>query len=172
MSTVSPAQLREAMARFATGVTVVTTRDPETGEPCGLTANAVCSVSLDPPLVLVCVSNRGRTGEVIQASGQFSVNVLAEHQQQLSARFARTAATDRFAGVRYEEGHNGAPMLDDALTSLECSLWATYPGGDHTIIVGRVLRTVYRNGARAPLLFFQGEYTALPGAETAARLVG
>jgi flavin reductase len=154
-------ELRQLMSRFVTGVTVVAARDPGNGEPHGLTANSVCSVSLDPPLVLVCVSNRARTHAVIARARSFSVSVLCEGQEAVSRRFAEPAGVSRFDGVEYRVGATGAPILSGALAWLECRLWASYPGGDHTIYVGEVVGLGGSDGRRAPLVFYRGRYDAV-----------
>lgn len=157
-----PMDLRRVMGRFATGVAVVAAHDPATGEPYGLTANAVCSVSLDPPLVLVCVAKDSSSHVTIERAGHFSVNVLSDRQRAVSQAFARSGGyTNKFAGVPYDSGMTGAPLLRDALASLECDLWAAYAGGDHTIFVGRVASAHSRDEAETPLLFYGGRYESL-----------
>jgi flavin reductase len=154
-------ELRQVMSRFVTGVTIVAARDPETGVPGGLTANAVCSVSLDPPLVLVCVSERCRTHNVIEKARSFSVNVLGEGQEEISRLFAERERTGKFDAVGYRDGETGAPILTAALAWLECRVWASYPGGDHTIFVGEVLGSGRVNDGQAPLVFYKGRYDGL-----------
>ena len=154
-------EFRDVMSRFATGVTVVAARDPVSAEPRGLTANAFCSVSLDPPLVLVCVSEDCGTYEVIRRANHFSVNVLAEEQAEVSRVFAGRGPRSRFQDVGYTVERTGAPILRDALAWLDCSLWATYPGGDHAIFVGRVESLGASSVSGAPLLFYGGRYGSL-----------
>jgi hypothetical protein len=120
------------MGNFATGVTILTTALGE--ELHGMTANAVCSVSLDPLLVLVCVNKQARTHAVLSESGVFAVNVLAEEQEHLSRLFADDAvdAAHSLTGLSYRRGVTGAPILTDCLAYVECRVVAAYPGGDHT----------------------------------------
>ena len=150
-------QFRRVMAHFATGVTVLTTALGE--EVHGMTANAVCSVSLDPLLVLVCVSKQARTHAVLSESGVFALNVLAEEQEHLSRLFADDAmdAAHRLTGLSYRRGVTGAPILADCLAYVDCRVVAVYPGGDHTIFVGAVEDAgVLREGQ--PLIFFRGAH--------------
>lgn len=152
--------MRDVMGRFATGVTVVAATDPLSGARRGLTANAVCSVSLDPPLILVCVSKHGRTHDVINRAGHFSVNVLAEAQLDACEAFA-SAESDKFETVPHYLGRTGAPLLSGSLASLECELWTEYPGGDHTIFVGRVLSAIGNEDCGRPLVFYRGKYASV-----------
>ncbi len=150
-------EFRKALGHFATGVTVVTLwRD---GALHGMTANAFSSVSLDPPLVLVCVAKTGSTHSVIQSGGRFAVNILAEDQEHLSRFFAG----DRDPSVEIElKEVAGAksPILGGAIAWLDCELWQSYDGGDHTIFVARVEALEVPGGR--PLLFFGGRYARLP----------
>jgi len=150
-------QFRRVMGHFATGVTVLTTALGE--DLHGMTANAVCSVSLDPLLVLVCVNKQARTHAVLSESGVFAVNVLAEEQEHLSRLFADDAvdAAHSLTGLSYRRGVTGAPILADCLAYVECRVVAAYPGGDHTIFMGAVEDAgVLREGR--PLIFFRGAY--------------
>jgi flavin reductase (DIM6/NTAB) family NADH-FMN oxidoreductase RutF len=151
-------ELRQVMSRFVTGVTVIAARDPDTGVPGGLTANSVCSVSLDPPLVLVCVSERCKTHDVIKKARSFSVNVLGESQGEISRLFSQRGTPTKFDGVPYRMGAAGSPILTDALAWLDCRVWATYAGGDHTIFVGEVMEAGTVDDGPPPLVFYQGEY--------------
>ena len=145
---------RQVLGNFATGVTVVTAVDGD--RPVGVAANSFTSVSLDPPLVLFCVGRTSTTWPVIEACGQFAVNILGDHQEDLSRLFA-TPGADRFAGVDWHRSAGGMPVLHDSLAYLDCTTWAVYDGGDHLIVVGRVLDLgVTRAGG--PLVFFQGRY--------------
>jgi flavin reductase (DIM6/NTAB) family NADH-FMN oxidoreductase RutF len=157
---VAAADFRHAMGHFATGVTIVTSVGPD-GEPVGTTANAVTSLSLDPPLVLVCFDRASVTLEAICAHGAFAVNVLAARQQQLSANFARRGLAAAWDGVRHRRGRTGSPRLDGVLASLECTVEHRIAGGDHEIIVGRVQDVETGPADRAPLLFWRGRYAAL-----------
>ena len=157
---VSAAELRHAMGHFATGVTVVTSVGPD-GLPVGTTANAVSSLSLDPPLVLVCFDRASQTLAAICAHGAFAVNVLSAPQRELSANFARRGLAAAWDGVRHRPGLTGSPRLHGVLSILDCTVEHRLPGGDHEIVVGRV-RTVETSDAGAsPLLFWRGRYVSL-----------
>jgi len=157
---VSAAEFRDAMGHFATGVTVVTSVDA-CGAPVGTTANAVTSLSLDPPLVLVCFDLTSTTLAAIRGHGAFAVNVLAARQQQLSANFARRGLAAAWDDVRHRRGLTGSPRLDDVLAALECTVEHAIPGGDHEIIVGRVRHVETSPCARPPLLYYRGSYAQL-----------
>ena len=127
---VPAAEFRNAMSHFATGVTVVTSVGAD-GTPVGTTANAVTSLSLDPPLILVCFDLGSVTLRAIQGHGAFVVNVLAAAQRQLSANFARRGLAAAWDGVRHRHGPTGSPRLDGVLAVLECTVEHRLPGGDH-----------------------------------------
>lgn len=151
-------QFYRLMASFASGVTVVTSRDQD-GNPRGFTASAFSSVSLEPRLCLVCVDNRSESLPVIQASGAFVVNILAESQQHISMLFA-SKAPDKFADVQHRGGEaTGAPILDGVLAYVECRVNDVLLGGDHTIIVGEIQGGEAHDGT--PLLYFRGQYHKL-----------
>lgn len=147
-------ELRSALGRFATGVTVVTTRTQE-GRLEGLTANSFSSVSLDPPLVLWSLNRGARSLPGFLGARWFAVTVLGSHQSALSGRFAGDAA-DRFAGVAHAPGLGGCPVLEDGLAHFECSVHDTVEAGDHVIFLGHVRRMRHRDGE--PLLFSGGRY--------------
>ena len=151
-------EFRKAMGCFATGVTILTL-DLE-GEVHGMTANAFASVSLDPPLVLVCVEQSARTHAHLHAKKRFGVNVLAENQRGISEYYARPVHThehaEEEAGARFERTAQGTPILHGALAYLECRLQSTQEAGDHTIFIAEVEEVVVRAGD--PLLFFRGKY--------------
>lgn len=149
--------LRTALGAFATGVTVVTTLDPE-GRAIGLTVNSFNTVSLEPPLVLWSLSRASPNLEAFLRAGHFAVNVLAADQQALSERFARRGA-DKFAGLDWREGLGGAPLLPGCCAILECRNETQHPGGDHLIFIGRV-EGCSRSG-EAPLVFHGGRYRQL-----------
>src|SRR3989442_8954713 len=151
-------ELRRVLGHFVTGVTVITTKDI-TGAPFGLTANAFTSLSLNPPLVLICVDKAAQCYSCFVESNVFTVNFLREDQEGISRRFA-TKGVDKFAGLSWHEGAYGAAILDDAIGYLECKIVQSYEGGDHTIIVGEVLNGLAGGGR--PLLFFKGKYQRLP----------
>ncbi|MGH7458266.1 MAG: flavin reductase family protein [Longimicrobiaceae bacterium] len=151
-----PNEFRRIVGHFATGVTIITASD-ERGEPRGLTANAVCSVSLEPTLVLACVERVASPHDSIRQAGHFAVNVLAEERGELLARrFAEPTREGRFEGVAYSPRRSGAPVLADGLAWLDCRLRETLPGGDHTIFIGEVLDGDAKEGV--PLLFYRGGY--------------
>jgi flavin reductase (DIM6/NTAB) family NADH-FMN oxidoreductase RutF len=156
---VSAADFRQAMGHFATGVTVVTSVAAD-GTPVGTTANAVTSLSLDPPLVLVCFDLASLTLEAIREHGAFAVNVLAEPQRDLSASFARRGFAAAWDEVRHRPGRTGSPRLHGVLAVLDCTIETRLPGGDHEIIVGRV-REVEVAAEGVPLVYWRGTYTSL-----------
>jgi flavin reductase (DIM6/NTAB) family NADH-FMN oxidoreductase RutF/pimeloyl-ACP methyl ester carboxylesterase len=150
--------LRDALGCFATGITVVTAMSPD-GTPIGLTANSFTSVSLDPPLLLVCIANTASSGPILQQAEHFAVNVLQIGQQPVSNRFAGKGE-DRFAASDWSEGENGAPVLAGSLSAFECRRHAVHEGGDHFILVGEVKRAQF-DARRDPLLYFRGKYRRL-----------
>jgi flavin reductase (DIM6/NTAB) family NADH-FMN oxidoreductase RutF len=149
------AEFRRVLGHFATGVTVVAAR-AEDGPARGLTANAIASVSLDPPLVLACVEHTADTHAVIVESEAFAISVLGEDQEALARRFAGYDSAAKFDGVAHRTEVTGAPVLDDALAWIDCRLWASYDGGDHTIFVGEVVGGDAHEGR--PLVYFRGGY--------------
>jgi flavin reductase (DIM6/NTAB) family NADH-FMN oxidoreductase RutF len=159
---VSAVEFREAMGHFATGVTVVTSIG-EDGEPVGTTANAVTSLSLDPPLLLVCFDLSSATLGAIRRHGAFVVNVLGHRQRHLSANFARRGLAAAWDGVRHRRGPTGSPRLDGVIAVVECTVEHALPGGDHEIIVGRVRHVETNGDGSAPLVFWRGGYTSLDG---------
>jgi len=150
--------LRDALGCFATGVTVVTARTAD-GRPLGLTANSFTSVSLDPPLLLVCIANSAGSAEALRDAGHFAVNVLQIGQQPVSNLFA-SRTEDRFGGTGWSEGESGAPVLHGSLSSFECRRHAVHEGGDHFILVGEVVCARFEP-RRDPLLYFRGKYRRL-----------
>jgi len=153
-------EFRQVLGHFASGVTVVTTTG-EDGRPTGLTASAFASVSLEPPLVLVCVDHKAESYPALRERGRFAVNVLTAAQEDVSRRFA-TTRLDKFEGVPHRAGALGVPLLDGALAQLECVTVSAHPEGDHTIFVGRVEHA--RDDAGEPLLYYRGRYSRLSGA--------
>jgi flavin reductase (DIM6/NTAB) family NADH-FMN oxidoreductase RutF len=152
-------ELRRVMGHFATGVTVVTTKDG-TDAPFGLTVNAFASLSLDPPLVLVCVDKGAQCYSCFVESKIFAVNVLSDGQEEISRRFA-TRGVQKFDGIAWRRSESGLALLDGAIGNIECKVVHSYDGGDHTIYVGEVLRASTADDGR-PLIFFQGKYRRLP----------
>jgi len=153
-----PRTLRDALGTFATGVTAVTTSSPD-GTPIGLTANSFTSVSLDPPLLLVCLARNATTTKVMEHAEHFAVNVLHIGQQETSNLFA-TQGEDRFAQTEYETSEHSVPIIRNSLASFECRKHAEHDGGDHIILVGEVVRVRYAP-QRDPLLYFRGKYRKL-----------
>ncbi len=150
-----PAEFRDALGCFATGITIVTALGPR-GEPVGITASSFSSVSLDPPLILFSLNRRAYSLRAFLSTQSFAVNVLREDQGALSERFAR-AREDKWSGLDYETWDTGCPILADTLASFECKIRHTYHGGDHIIFVGEVLRLRHDPEDR-PLLFYRGKY--------------
>jgi len=156
-STLDAGRLRRALGTFATGVTIITTRD-EHGIDRGLTANSFSSVSLDPPLVLWSLDRRSSSLPAFMAAECFAVHVLADSQVPLSNRFAGKSE-DRFAGLEITRGRQGIPLLGGCASRFECRARDRHEGGDHWIFIGEVEN--FQNFERAPLLFHGGRYEAL-----------
>lgn len=154
MTEFSSMDFRRCLGEFVTGVTVITTVGPD-GTPYGLTANSFSSVSLDPPLILWSLRLNATNFPIFSTAETFAVNILAEDQVEVSNRFAKSGP-DRFKGVEVSTGAGGVPLIDGAVAQLECRREASYPGGDHVVFIGRVLRL--RNTARKPLAFRSGSY--------------
>ena len=154
---VEPAQFRSALAQFGSGVTVVTTRDAR-DRPLGITVSAFCSVSLQPPLVLVSVSDRSEINAAFRESGVFGVSVLAEHQESVSRQFA-LGGSEKFAGLDLLSGEHGVMLIPGALAHIECRVAAAHPAGDHIIYIGEVLALKSHPGR--PLLYQRGDYRRL-----------
>ncbi|MEM9256128.1 MAG: flavin reductase family protein [Pseudomonadota bacterium] len=148
-------ELRNALGRFATGVTLVTTVT-DSGEPWAMTANSFSSVSLDPPLILWCLQNNSDAYDVFAGPQYFAVNILADSQQAQSNQYAQKGNHLLDQG-HFRDGKYGSPVIHDALVNFECELEASYPGGDHLIIVGRV-REMHQRPTGEPLLFYSGGY--------------
>ncbi len=152
---------RQTCGKYATGVTIVTLFD-STGQPHGLTANSFTSVSLDPPLVLVCVDNKAGILAHFHAAEFMGVNILRESQKDLSNRFAGRGE-DRFAGIKWQPGATGVPILPQVIATFECAIVQRIPAGDHTIMLGEVHHITSRHGT--PLLYFSSRYHILGTAE-------
>ena len=161
---VAPDDFRRVLGHFATGVTILTATDGES-RPTGLTVSAFCSVSLDPPQILVCVDHKSQSYPALRDGAFFAVNILTTEHESVSRRFA-TTRLDKFDGVPWSRGTLGVPLIDGALAQLECRTVSRHVEGDHTILVGRVEEA--RNAAGEPLLYFRGKYGRLssppPGA--------
>ncbi|WP_420348573.1 flavin reductase family protein [Pelagibius sp.] len=149
---------RKAMGTFATGVTVVTTRDAE-GQNCGVTVNSFASVSLEPPLVLFCLDREAMSFGAFTGADRFAINFLAAEQHHLSIRFS-VSATDKWDGVAYDSWADDLPMLKGCLANLGCRREAVYDGGDHVIIVGYV-EDLRISETREPLVYYQSGYRAI-----------
>jgi flavin reductase (DIM6/NTAB) family NADH-FMN oxidoreductase RutF len=155
---IDPDSFRSVLGRFASGITVVTARDPA-GRDVGMTVSAFCSVSLRPPLVQVCIDQAASMYGALLEATAFGVTVLAAEQEALSRRFAAVDSSHRFEGIGYVRGENGVVLLDEALAHLECRKVAHHEAGDHTIFIGEVERAAARDGR--PMLYYRGGYAQL-----------
>ena len=160
---ISADDFRKTLSHFASGVTVITTCDRD-GRPTGLTASAFTSVSLDPPLILVCVDNKAQSYPALREGKMFAVNILCHDQEHVSRRFATTKIDNKFEGVPFSLSQLGLPLLDNALAHLQCATVSVHLEGDHTIFVGRVEGA--STGAGVPLVYFRGRYDRLHGPTT------
>ena len=151
---VSADEFRRACGRFATGVTVATVLDGE-GAPHGLTVSSFTSVSLDPPLVLICLGHAVTMIDAFRAASHFGINVLSAEQREISDRFARKGC-DRFDALRWERGATGVPLLPGAIAQIECATSQRVTSGDHDIFVGRMVRANVMEGD--PLLYYSSGY--------------
>ena len=153
---------RDVMGTFATGVTVVTLNVDD--EPRGMTANAVLSLSLDPPLVVVCVQRTGSMHELFERSPAFGVNILSADQRAISDLFASHGTPDQpMGGFEYRAGVTGVPLLAGTVAHVECRIAERLEGGDHTIVVGEAVEVGYDREDADPLLFHRGRYRLLGG---------
>jgi flavin reductase (DIM6/NTAB) family NADH-FMN oxidoreductase RutF len=156
MAIVTADEFKKVMGSFAAGVTVVTTIDAD-GARSGLTATAFSSLSLSPPMCLVCIDKRAASHAAIQTSRKFAVSMLSHAQQEISSRFA-SRVDDKFEGVPHRAGPvTGCPLIDGAVATLECELVAVHPGGDHDIFVGE-LKSVEIGSDGHPLVYWRGRY--------------
>ena len=159
---------RKVMGHFVTGVTVVTALDGE--RPFGITVNALSSVSLDPPLVMVALDRRRFLTPIVRAAGRYAVNVLSEEQQALSDCFAGAAVEpgrDEFCGAPWHRGPTGLPLIDGAIATLECTVVETFSAGDHDLFIGRVDTLTNDLPHPMPLLFYRRQYLRIEHAATA-----
>jgi flavin reductase (DIM6/NTAB) family NADH-FMN oxidoreductase RutF len=154
---VSPDEFRSVLGRFPAGVTVVTTTGPD-GSDQGMTVSAFCSVSLEPPLVLICIEKSASVYDALMSAPGFLVNILSANQEQIARRFS-IVDIDRFEGVGYSRSATGFAVLDHVLGTIECKTFAMHDAGDHTVIVGQVDATRAENGT--PLLYYRGGYAEL-----------
>jgi 3-hydroxy-9,10-secoandrosta-1,3,5(10)-triene-9,17-dione monooxygenase reductase component len=158
-TSVSPMQMRDVLGHFASGVTVVTGIDPDlAAAPVGFACQSFHALSLEPPLVCLCVGKSSTTWPRIRASGRFAVNILGADHESVSRTFAVSGA-DKFAGVEWSPSPLGSPLLDAAMGWLDCIVEDIHDGGDHDIVVGRVNGLAARGSD--PLLFFRGAYRRL-----------
>jgi flavin reductase (DIM6/NTAB) family NADH-FMN oxidoreductase RutF len=155
--TIDPDTFRAVLGRFASGVTILTARDPE-GRDHGMTVSAFCSVSLEPPLVLACVDRTARMHDLLMRQDRVGISILAAAQEALSRRFAELES-DRFDGLGYLRGESGVVLFEDALAHLECRVRDRHPAGDHTLFVCAVERAETRQDR--PLLYYRGGYAQL-----------
>jgi 3-hydroxy-9,10-secoandrosta-1,3,5(10)-triene-9,17-dione monooxygenase reductase component len=155
-------RLRDVLGHFASGVTVVTAGTPD--GPIGFTCQSFSSLSLEPPLVVFAPARTSRTWPRLREMGRFCVNVLAEDQVELAQQFARSGV-DKFAGVRWRPSPHGSRVLDGVVAWIDGQLWNEYDGGDHTLVVARVL-DLGANPGRRPLLFHRGAYGLLDGSSS------
>lgn len=156
---IDPRGFRDALGRFATGVTVVTTRDAD-GKPIGVTVNSFASVSLDPPLVSFCLDRSAFSFPAFESAGRFAVNILSDQQRDLSRTFAQASPADKFAMVETFDGVTGCPLLKGALAHIDCERAALHDAGDHVILIGRVVAIDAAHDG-APLLYYRGRYADL-----------
>jgi len=154
---VEPPLFRQLLGRFATGVTVITARTAK-GDPVGMTANSLASVSLDPPLVLVSVEQVHEMHAALEGATHWVFNVLSSEQEALSRRFAG-AEPDRFRGVSYRTNERGIAVIDGVVAHIECEKHSAVPGGDHTVFIGLVVGGDATD--RRPLLYYRGGYAGL-----------
>lgn len=152
-----PDGFRAVMGRFASGVTVVTATD-DAGSAYGMTVSAFASVSLEPPLVVVCIDHVASLHDILVSAPYFAVNILSSTQEQIARRFADTGA-QRFEGIGYRNGDNGVPILNDVLAFVECKRVSATPTGDHTVIIGETVAASMRDAK--PLLYYRGGFAQL-----------
>jgi flavin reductase len=159
---ISSAEFRRIAGHFPSGVVAVTSADPASGSLHGVTVSSFTSLSLDPPLVLVCLAHTSQSHDFLTTREHFAINVLARRQVAIAERFAGRAplVSAAFDGVAFDAGHDGAPLLRGSVAWFECRRIATYPGGDHSIVVGEVLHARLGDDDD-PLVAFTGGYTRL-----------
>jgi flavin reductase (DIM6/NTAB) family NADH-FMN oxidoreductase RutF len=150
-------EFRSVLGRFPSGVTVVTTKATD-GSDQGMTVSAFCSLSLDPPLVLICIEKTASVYAALTTAPAFIVNVLSAKQEQVARRFS-IVDIDRFEGIGVSRSRNGIVILDDVLGVIECNRFSLHDGGDHTIVVGEVEAGRAENGT--PLLYYRGGYAQM-----------
>ena len=157
MDSIEPLTFRQVMGHFATGVTVVTAFDPE-AMPAGITVNALSSVSLEPPLIMVALDRRRFITPIVRAAGRYAVSILGDGQQALSDCFANAPVSpgrEAFCGASWTSGETGLPILDGSIASLECTTVQTFSAGDHDLFIGRVDALTTGPATPDPLLYFR-----------------
>ena len=165
---IGPDTFRRVLGHFVTGVTVVTALDGE--RPFGITVNALSSVSLDPPLVMVALDRRRFLTPIVRSAGRYAVNILSEDQQALSDCFAGAPVEpgrDAFCGAAWHAGETGPPLLDGAIATLECTVVETFSAGDHDLFIGRVDTLANEAQHPMPLLYYRRQYLRIERAATA-----
>ncbi len=156
---IDPREFRDTVGCFATGITVITTVD-ESGGPVGFTANSFTSLSLDPPLVLFCLDRKVTSFTAFAAKRPFAVNILSSAQTEVSQLFA-TSGPEKWAGVEFEAWETGSPILRGCLANLEGTIESVHEGGDHVIVIGRVVAINRAEAAPGALLYYNGSYAEL-----------
>ncbi len=149
---------RSVLGRFASGVTVITVLDAG-GRDMGMTVSAFASVSLEPPLVSVCIDHAASMYAALRDARRFGVNILSSEQEALSRRFSGVESAHRFDGIGYERGESGVVLLDDVVAHMECERVAQHDAGDHTLFIGQVERAIVHDAR--PLLYYRGGYARL-----------
>lgn len=153
-------EFRDALGLFPTGIAIVTTVDGQ-GQPAGVTVNSFTSVSLDPPLILVSLARTSRSFDAFMAAARFAVSLLRDDQRKASSAFASTTG-DRFSQVRHRAGLGGCPLIEPHLVAFECEVHARHDGGDHVLLLGKVVRlNLAADAPPQPLLYFRGQYREL-----------
>ena len=156
---VDPRTFRQVLGQFCTGITIITTMHDEV--PNGFACQSFAALSLEPPLVLFCPTKQSRSWQAIEASGHFCVNILAESQREVCARFG-SREPDKFAGVDWHESELGSPVLDGSLAYIDCTVASVHDGGDHFVVFGAVQSLSEIAGVTPrPLLFYRGQYTGI-----------
>ncbi len=161
---IDPRQFRNVLGQFCTGITVITAFGDDAA-PIGFACQSFAALSLDPPLVLFCPTKASRSWAAIEKSGRFCVNILAEEQQLLCARFG-SREPDKFAETAWHTSELKLPVLDDALATIQCTVDSVVDGGDHYIVIGRVQALSESTDSGRPLLFYRGQYTAIEPEKT------
>ena len=154
---IDPRPFRTVLGQFCTGITIITTVDD--GEPVGFACQSFAALSLDPPLVLFCPTKGSRSWAAIERTGKFAVNVLAEEQQAVCARFG-SREPDKFAGIDWTPSPLGSPIIDKSLAHIDCTVETVHDGGDHYVVFGRV-SSMSEIKTERPLLFYRGQYTGI-----------